>query len=114
MAPNCLFCGIVAGEIPASVVYENEQVLAFRDIDPKAPTHILVIPKRHITDIVSLSDQSDDIHIALSKAIRAVADQEELSNGFRVVSNVGVDGGQTVFHLHYHVLGGRELTWPPG
>ena len=111
----CLFCRIVAGEIPADVVLETEDVLAFRDIAPKAPTHVLVIPKAHL---VSLGDASDDDHALLGAvmiAARDVAASEGLlEDGFRTVLNSGRDGGQEVLHLHAHVLGGRSLTWPPG
>ena len=112
---NCLFCRIVAGEIPADVVLETEHVLAFRDITPQAPTHVLVIPKRHITSIGTASDEDRDLLGEVMLAGRDVARAEEvLETGFRVVANTGDDGGQSVPHLHLHVLGGRVMTWPAG
>lgn len=112
---RCLFCRIVGGDIPADVVYETEDVLAFRDIAPKAPTHVLVIPKRHVA---SLGEAADDDGALLGKvllAARDVARAEGIDEtGFRAVANTGEDGGQTVHHLHVHVLGGRGLGWPPG
>jgi len=112
MAEQCLFCRIVRKEIPATIVYENDHVLAFRDIDPKAPTHVLVIPKEHHQAI-------GDVDPVLAGQILAtahqVAKQEGIDeSGYRLVFNTGKDGGQTVFHVHCHVLGGRRLTWPPG
>lgn len=114
-APKCLFCRIVAGEIPADVVLETDTILAFRDIAPKAPTHVLVIPKAHVVSIA----EADDDHAALLGevliAARDVAAREGIREaGFRTVLNSGPDGGQEVFHLHAHVLGGRALSWPPG
>lgn len=110
---HCLFCRIVDGEIPADVVHETDQVLAFRDIVPKAPTHVLVIPKRHVP---SLADADDAGLLGeLMLAARDVARAEGIAEGgFRAVANTGGDGGQTVHHLHIHVLGGRALGWPPG
>ncbi len=111
----CLFCSIVDGTVPADVVLETDEVLAFRDIGPQAPSHVLVIPKRHLD---SLGTAEDEDHVLLGRvmlAARDVAISEGLSEGgFRVVLNTGDDGGQTVRHLHAHVLGGRALTWPPG
>lgn len=115
MAGDCLFCRIVKGEIPSDKVYEDEHVLAFRDINPQAPVHVLVIPKVHVASIAAFRD--DDIELAgrLQIAIRKVAEKEGIvDDGFRVVANTGDNGGQTVLHLHYHVLGGRKLSWPPG
>jgi len=111
----CLFCRIVAGEIPADVVLETEDVLAFRDIAPKAPTHVLVIPKAHVTSLGEASDDDGRLLGAVMIAARDVAVAEGIQeNGFRTVLNSGRDGGQEVLHLHAHVLGGRSLTWPPG
>ncbi|SES07432.1 histidine triad nucleotide-binding protein [Lentzea albida] len=109
---DCLFCRIVAGEIPATVVAETDTTLAFRDIDPKAPTHVLVIPKEHHTAI-------GDVDPLLAGQVLATAHQVAKAegideSGYRLVFNTGRDGGQTVFHVHCHVLGGRGLTWPPG
>jgi histidine triad (HIT) family protein len=111
---DCLFCRIVAGEIPATVVHETDEVLAFRDIAPAAPTHVVVVPKAHHADVVSLTAADPDLAGRLLAAGAAVAAAEGLDRGFRLVFNTGADGGQTVFHVHLHVLGGRTLTWPPG
>jgi len=111
---NCLFCKIVAQEIPSDKVLENSDFLAFRDIDPKAPVHILVIPKKHFEDIVELSKSDKDLSAGLMKFATEVAEVEKLKKGFRIVLNTGQDGGQSVQHVHAHVLGGRSLTWPPG
>jgi histidine triad (HIT) family protein len=110
--PDCLFCRIVAGEIPADVVREDDRTLAFRDIDPKAPTHVLVIPKAHHRDLVALGGAPDDAAAVLAAAA-AVAEDEALGD-FRAVANTGAGAGQTVFHAHLHLLAGRPLTWPPG
>jgi histidine triad (HIT) family protein len=109
---NCLFCDIGSGRIPADVVTRTDRVLAFRDIAPVAPTHILVIPVEHHRDVAGLVDADP----ALAAELLAVAAQvgAELEGGYRVVFNTGVDGGQAVFHVHAHVLGGRQLAWPPG
>jgi histidine triad (HIT) family protein len=111
---NCLFCKIVAGEIPSAKVLENSDFLAFRDIDPKAPVHVLVIPKKHFEDIVELSKDDNVLTAGLMKFATEVAEIEKLENGFRIVLNTGQEGGQSVQHVHAHVLGGRSLTWPPG
>ena len=116
MDPVCLFCRIVAGEIPADKVHEDEHVLAFRDINPQAPTHILVIPKTHIESAADLGHGSEDAALSgrLLATTAELARREGLERGWRVVTNVGSDGGQSVQHLHLHLLGGRRLTWPPG
>ena len=106
----CIFCKIVAGEIPSTKVYEDETILAFRDINPMAPTHILVIPKAHIPSVAAITPENSAVVSHLFEVIAAVAQQEGLANGYRVVSNCGPDAGQTVPHLHFHILGGRELT----
>jgi len=111
---DCLFCKIVKGEIPSDRVHEDDDVIAFRDIAPKAPTHVLVIPRRHIPDAHALTDADGDILGKLFAAARRVADEAGLENGYRVVTNIGPESGQTVFHLHFHVLGGRPMSWPPG
>jgi len=111
---NCLFCAIVAGDIPADVVLDTDTVLAFRDITPQAPVHVLVIPKEHHRDIAALTAADPALAAELMSAAARVAEAEGLADGFRVVLNTGADGGQTVFHVHAHVLGGRSLTWPPG
>ena len=106
----CLFCKIVAGEIPSTKVYEDESILAFRDIAPMAPTHILVIPKEHIPSVDGVTAENSGVVAHIFEVIPHIAAQEQLVNGYRVVSNCGCDAGQTVPHLHFHILGGRELT----
>ncbi len=114
-AQKCIFCSIVAKEIPASVVLETDRVLAFHDIAKQAPVHALVIPKIHLVSVDELSDAHGELHAALLLAVRDVARRLELTRaGYRVVTNIGEDGGQSVDHLHFHVLGGRKLAWPPG
>lgn len=107
---NCLFCKIAAGEIPSTKVYEDEKILAFRDIAPQAPTHILVIPKEHIASVAEITAKNADLVAHIFTVIPQIAKAEGLENGYRVVSNCGPDAGQTVFHLHFHILGGKELT----
>ena len=112
---SCLFCRIVRREIPAEVVFETERVLAFRDIAPKAPTHVLVIPKQHVVSVGDATAEDRDLLGDILVAAREVAELEGIrDSGFRTVLNSGADGGQEVLHLHAHVLGGRALTWPPG
>ena len=111
---DCLFCKIAAGEIPATLVLETAEVVAFRDIDPKAPTHVLVIPRIHVDNLTSLAAHHPELLGHVLGAAADVAVLEGLEGGYRVVSNIGDDGGQTVDHMHLHVLGGRSLTWPPG
>jgi len=106
----CLFCKIVAGEIPSTKVYEDETVLAFRDISPMAPTHILVIPKVHIPSVDGVTAENSAVVAHIFEVIPGIAAAEGLTNGYRVVSNCGSDAGQTVPHLHFHILGGRRLT----
>ena len=115
MADNCLFCRIAKGEIPSQKVYEDEKVFAFRDINPQAPVHIVIIPKKHLSDLASVSGAEESIlgHIQVSAA-KIASQFPELKNGFRLVNNCGADAGQTVFHIHYHLLGGRSFGWPPG
>ena len=105
----CLFCKIAAGEIPSTKVYEDETVLAFRDINPMAPTHILVIPKTHISSVDGVTAENSAVVAHIFEVIPAIAAGEGLVNGYRVVSNCGPDAGQTVPHLHFHILGGRTL-----
>jgi histidine triad (HIT) family protein len=112
---DCLFCGIAAGEIPATHVHDDETVVAFRDINPQAPTHILVIPREHIASAADLSLEQDDLWAHLLQVALQLARSEGIdADGFRIVTNVGRSGGQTVAHLHLHLLGGRPMTWPPG
>lgn len=112
--PECLFCRIVAGEIPSDRVHEDDHIIAFRDVAPRAPTHVLVIPRRHVPDAHALSERDDALIAHCFAVLRLVADAEGLTGGYRIVANVGADAGQTVPHLHFHLLGGRQLAWPPG
>jgi histidine triad (HIT) family protein len=112
--PDCLFCKIVAGEIPADVVHETETTLAFRDIEPQAPTHVLVISRTHQPNLVALAEAEPQVAVDLVQAAGAVAKQEGLEPGYRLVFNTGAAAHQTVFHAHLHVLGGRPMGWPPG
>ena len=107
---NCLFCKIIAGDIPSTKVYEDETVLAFRDIAPQAPTHILVIPKAHIGSVAEINADNSHVVAHIFEVIPAIAKAEGLENGYRVVSNCGDDAGQTVHHLHFHILGGKKLA----
>lgn len=112
---DCLFCRIVRKEIPAEVLYEDDEVLAFRDINPQAPVHFLVIPKRHIDSLASVGPADERLMVHITGAINKIAEKQGLlTGGFRVVTNIGREAGQTVPHLHFHVLGGRSFTWPPG
>ena len=114
---DCLFCKMVSGEIQPDVVYENEDVLAFRDLDPKAPTHVLVIPKRHISTINDIAPSDAALIGKLFLGARQVAEQEGITGadrGYRTVMNCNADAGQSVFHIHLHLLGGRYMSWPPG
>ena len=112
---HCLFCKIIAREIPASIVYEDESVLAFNDINPQAPTHLLIVPKRHIGTLNDLEPGDDQIVGELVRRAAAIAAERGISAaGFRTVFNTNRDAGQTVFHIHLHLLGGRILNWPPG
>jgi histidine triad (HIT) family protein len=110
----CLFCKISAGVIPADVVLESDSAIAFRDIDPKAPTHVLVIPKKHFADVTDLMSNDPDLASELLALATKVAEHEGLATGYRIVTNNGEDAGQSVAHVHFHVLGGRSLSWPPG
>jgi len=112
---DCLFCGIVAGKIPAAIVHETDKSLAFRDIHPKAPVHVLVIPKEHIESLMALEGRHAPVLADIHTVVQTVARQEKIDEkGFRLVVNNGKDSGQAVGHLHYHVLAGRLLNWPPG
>jgi len=115
MAKDCIFCKIIDGEIPSKKVYENELVYAFYDIAPEAPIHVLIIPKKHIASINDVKEDDmnyiTQIHLAAKKIAKDLGVD---ITGFRLVNNCGEAGGQTVYHLHYHLLGGRNLTWPPG
>lgn len=112
---TCIFCRIVGGSIPARVVYQDEDTLAFDDITPQAPVHTLVIPKRHVAAVQDLGEADQALLGRLLLTCRKVATEKGLAeSGYRIVANTGRDGGQSVFHLHFHVLGGRHLAWPPG
>ena len=114
-ADDCLFCKIAKGEIKSRIVYENDSTLAFEDIEPKAPTHILVIPKQHIEKLTDLNQQNKPIISELVMAANEVARQNNITgSGYRLVLNCGPDAGQAVFHIHLHLLGGRKMCWPPG
>jgi histidine triad (HIT) family protein len=113
--PDCLFCKILSGDIPADVIYETDRVLAFRDINPQAPTHVLIIPRRHIAMINDISiDDAEDVGLLFAAAGEIAKAEGFSDDGYRVVMNCGEAAGQTVFHLHLHLLGGRTLGWPPG
>jgi histidine triad (HIT) family protein len=109
---DCIFCKIVAGEIPSTKVYEDEHVVAFHDINPIAPVHVLMIPKKHISSVLDIQPEDKELIGHLHLALQAVAEKMEVKEtGFRVVTNIGKHGQQTVFHLHYHLIGGKQLTW---
>ena len=110
----CLFCQIAAGERPAAVVYRDTEVLAIRDINPQAPTHILIIPIKHITSVDDLTVGDEGLFGRLVMTAKQIAQQENLNKGYRLVVNTGTQAGQSVFHLHLHLLGGRAMHWPPG
>jgi histidine triad (HIT) family protein len=112
---NCLFCKIAQGEMPTAVVFENDQIMAFRDLNPQAPKHVLIIPKRHIATINEAQEDDQALLGAMILAAKHIAQAEGLSEeGYRLVFNTNPNGGQTVFHIHLHLLGGRQMTWPPG
>ena len=112
---NCVFCKIAAREIPSEILRESDRVVAFRDLDPKAPTHILLIPKDHIGSLEDLTDEHGSMLADIVQAAAHLARTEGIDQtGWRLVSNVGPDAGQSVFHLHFHLLGGRKMLWPPG
>jgi histidine triad (HIT) family protein len=112
---DCLFCSIAAGEIPATRVLESSRTIAFRDINPQAPVHVLVIPREHYPDLSALAAAGDGLLDEVAAQAHRVAVQEDIADGgYRVVFNTGSEGGQTVGHAHAHVLGGRQMTWPPG
>ena len=111
---DCLFCKIIAGDIPSTKVYEDEIVFAFRDINPQAPTHILVVPKEHIASVDDIDETNSSVVAHIFEVIAKLAREEGLDKGYRVVSNIGEQGQQSVKHLHFHIIGGRDMTWPPG
>jgi histidine triad (HIT) family protein len=112
---SCLFCKIVAGEIPSKRVYEDEDVVAFEDVNPQAPTHVLVIPRRHIASLNDLTESDERLIGLMTRRAAAIAKSRQIDQGgYRTVFNCNSDAGQTVFHIHLHLLGGRRLGWPPG
>ena len=112
---NCLFCKIAAGQIPSKIVYQDADVVAFEDINPQAPYHILLIPRRHIASMADLTAEDGPILVSLfTTAVKLARDLGFAEGGYRFVTNVGPDAGQSVFHLHFHLLGGRKFRWPPG
>jgi histidine triad (HIT) family protein len=112
---DCLFCRIIAGEIPGSIVYQDDHVVAFNDINPQAPTHVLIVPRRHIASLNDLSPEDDQIVGELIRRASALAKDRGVSaGGYRIVFNTNRDAGQSVFHIHLHLLGGRSMHWPPG
>ena len=110
----CLFCKIAAKELDSETVYESDRVVAFKDINPAAPVHILVIPREHIASVHELDASHAETLAATFEAIASIARDQGVAEGYRVVTNVGGDAGQSVFHLHWHLLGGRQFSWPPG
>jgi histidine triad (HIT) family protein len=112
--PDCLFCKIASGGLPATVVAESARTIAFRDVNPQAPTHVLVIPKDHYPDLAGAAGAGDGLLDEMAALAHKVAEAEGVAEGYRVVFNTGADAGQTVFHAHAHVLGGRPMGWPPG
>ena len=111
---DCLFCKIATGQIPSTIVYQDDQIVAFKDINPQAPHHILLIPKRHITSMDHVTKEDGQLLVNIFTVAQQLAHQLQIENGYRFLTNVGRDAGQSVFHLHFHLLGGRSLGWPPG
>lgn len=111
---DCIFCKIVNGEIPTSKVYEDESVLAFKDTDPQAPVHVLIIPKRHIASVSEIDEGNSNVVAHIFEVAAKLSEELGLENGYRIVTNCGEDGLQSVKHLHFHLLGGRKMSWPPG
>ena len=113
---DCIFCKIAKGEIPSQKVYEDESVVAFKDLSPKAPVHVLIVPKKHIQSVAHFQTEDKELaaHIFVDVVPKLAAELAVADGGFRIVLNTGDDGGQTVHHLHVHLLGGRKMTWPPG
>lgn len=111
---DCIFCKLANGDIPTDIVYENDLVIAFNDAEPKAPVHVLVVPKAHIVDFNHLDQSHGDLLLAMMEAIQEVVRIKGIQEGYRLVNNLGEEGGQSVLHLHVHVLGGRTMQWPPG
>ena len=115
MEVDCIFCQIVAGKVPSEILYQDEEVIAFRDINPQAPVHVLLIPKEHYASLNDIPEEKKDLLGHLLLKARHVAQQKGVKeNGYRIVLNTAKDSGQDVFHIHFHVLGGRRMNWPPG
>lgn len=111
---DCIFCKIVNGEIPSTKVYEDDTVIAFNDLSPQAPVHVLVIPKEHITSAADITEENSGVVAHIFEVIAKIAKEKGLDDGYRIVNNCGDSAGQTVKHLHFHLMGGREFTWPAG
>lgn len=112
---GCLFCGIIDGKIPANLVYQDERVVAFTDINPQAPVHFLIIPRKHVAGVLDIAPEDHGLIGAIFAVVARLAREHGIADGgFRVVVNSGSDAGQSVFHLHYHLIGGRGMSWPPG
>ncbi len=111
---DCIFCKIVKGEIPSTLIYEDEMVIAFEDINPQAPVHFIIIPKEHIKSVEEIDESKKELMGHIIYIASKLAKEKGLDNGFRIVNNCGEDGGQTVGHIHFHILGKRKLLWPPG
>ena len=114
LSTDCVFCRIASRDIPSEILHETETVIAFRDLEPRAPTHLLIIPKEHLASIADVQGRHGGMLADLAQAAAHLADTEGLESGWRLVTNVGPDAGQSVFHLHVHLLGGRRMAWPPG
>ena len=110
---DCIFCKIAAKEVPSEIIYEDEKVLVFKDLEPKAPVHVLVIPKTHISSVMEINEENSEIISHIFKVIKKLSSKLNLQNGFRVINNCGKYGGQTVNLIHFHVLGGQQLEWNP-
>ena len=111
---DCIFCKIVSGDIPSAKVYEDDKVLAFKDLDPQAPVHVLIIPKQHIASMAEINEENSSVVAHIFEVAAIIAKENGLENGFRVVSNCGESAGQSVMHLHFHLMGGRDFGWPAG
>lgn len=111
---DCIFCKIANGEIPSTKVYEDEKILAFKDLDPQAPVHVLIIPKEHIRWALDITEENSAVIAHIFSKIPEIAKEQGLTDGFRIVNNCGESAGQSVHHIHFHLLGGRDFTWPPG
>ena len=114
MENDCIFCKIINGQIPADIVYQDDKILAFSDINPIAPVHILIIPKQHIKNVEQIDEKNADLIGYIFEKAGEIAKSKNLCDGYRVVVNTGKDAGQSVFHVHFHLIGGRQLAWPAG